>query len=122
MLTYDRYIEILEKLIDELPEIFFQKLNLGVTVSDEMKIHPLSRDGELYILGEYLMEGSLGCGIVMYFTPFEVRYGMLSDEDAEIKLRHVLRHEFRHHLEFLAGEYGLIDEDIKKLSLYLENE
>ena len=38
-------------------------------------------------------------------------YGYLDREDLKDKLRHVLFHEFTHHLEFLARNYDLEIED-----------
>ena len=43
-------------------------------------------------------------------------------EQLKVKLREVLRHEFRHHIENLAGERGLEIEDEKFINKYLGKE
>ena len=63
---------------------------------------------DLYILGEYCEDPYLGRSIVIYYGSIEPVCGDLSPLELRRELRDTLRHEFRHHVEALAGETGLI--------------
>lgn len=75
---------------------------------------------DLYILGEYCQDPYLGRSIVIYYGSFEPVFGDLSPLELRRELRDTLRHEFRHHVEALAGENGLDLEDEAWLAEYLE--
>lgn len=122
MITIDKYEEMLETLCDELPEGLFEDLNLGITISEELKSDPRSEKTELYIMGEYYYSGAMGRGIVMYYTPFAERYGELEEEKMLAKLREILRHELRHHIEYMAGDFDLKEEEEEKIEKYLDGE
>ncbi len=119
-MTLAEYAETLDALAEELPKVFFDRLNLGVVVEERIKRHAASRrDAPMYILGEYIHGGGTGRGIRMYYGSFIAVYGD-SPRDTQIaELRGILRHEFRHHLEFLAGEDALVREDRAQLREYL---
>jgi hypothetical protein len=44
--------------------------------------------------------------IVLYYGSFARAYPQADAGEAKNLLRGVLRHEFRHHLEYLGGEHG----------------
>ena len=117
-MSRDEYERILGDLLDELPECFFRKLNLGVVISDRYKPHPQSRGDDLLVLGEY-QRSTLGRQIVMYWPAFSRLYGHLSPLRARKELRAILRHEFRHHMEALAGENALELADMEQIRRYL---
>ncbi|MFB0919222.1 MAG: metallopeptidase family protein [Clostridiaceae bacterium] len=118
-MTPDRMLEILDMLADELPEVFFDRLNLGISVIDEVRYDPLSREGDpLFILGRYIKD-FMGRRIEIYYGSFMRVFGYLNEEQMTIKLRETLRHEFRHHLENLGGERDLEWEDLDRLRDYL---
>jgi hypothetical protein len=56
---------------------------------------------------------------LIYYGSFIRVYGELDLPEAKEKLRGVLLHEFRHHLESLAGERGLEIEDEINFREYL---
>lgn len=118
MIDIDRFGEILGDLLDELPEAFFDELNLGVRVDPNVKIHPEARENDLYILGEY-ETSSMGNGIAIYYGSFEKLYGSIGEDALKDELRRTLRHEFRHHMEGRAGERGLEIQDERDLKEYL---
>ena len=120
MMTIDEMHEVLDKLAEELPEVFFKELNGGIVLLPESKESEYSRKKDLYTLGEYHRGGAMGSYIKIYYGSFERLFGHLSDEAMERELRHTLRHEFRHHMEHLAGERGLEIEDNDFLRDYLE--
>ncbi len=111
--------DILADLCDELPEIFFKELNLGVVLSEKLLMNPHSRPNvPLYIMGQYV-RSPIGRQIFIYFGSFKAVYGRADKAALITKLREVLRHEFRHHIEYLAGERGLEIEDIEQIKKYL---
>jgi len=117
--SIERINDLLDILAEELPPIFFEKLNLGIVLLDELKRHPASQRDDLFILGEYT-RGPIGNGIKVYYRSLKAVFKYLDEEKLIEKLRGVLRHEFRHHLEFLSGERGLEIEDEDFLKAYQE--
>ena len=95
MIDLAEYRRIVSELIDELPEEFFRKLSGGVVVS------------EAIVIPDYAVGHDPTAG------PAETK---------EI-LRGILRHEFRHHLEFLSGIHdtsSLEAQDERQKQSYLE--
>lgn len=118
VMSIDEMQEILSDLVDELPAPFFRELTGGISLVREVKYNPQGVNNELYILGSY-HRGGMGRLITLYYGSFTAVFGHL-DRDAMVQeLRRVLRHEFRHHLESLAGEKGLELEDEVFIQNYL---
>lgn len=102
MLEIDAVGEIVADLIDELPQEVFDELSGGVLLVPEEK-----KDGaNLYIMGEYQRD-LIGKRVVLYYGSFAALYRHASKERWIRELRSVLRHEFMHHVEGLAGEREL---------------
>jgi len=122
MITFDEVGEILDELAEELPEEFHQELNGGIVLLPGTKLHPRSADPRrLYILGEYHHRPrGLGRYIVIYYGSFVRLYGTADPERQRKELRRVLRHEFTHHIESLAGERGLEVKDAIAMARYRE--
>ena len=102
MLSLDEYKKIISELLDELPEAFFQKLSGGVIVSEAAVIPYYARGNDLYTLGEYQIYSGIR-QIVMFKGSFDRIYPYADAAEARDLLRGILRHEFRHHLEYLGG-------------------
>ncbi|NLD11027.1 metallopeptidase family protein [Aminicella lysinilytica] len=119
-ITLEKFREITADMMDELPEIFFNELNNGVIVQDYAKPHPQRLADDLYILGEYHRSSSSGRGIVLYYGSFARMFPYYDEEQMTVKVREVLRHEFRHHLEGLSGLRDLEVEDDIFLRNYLD--
>ena len=69
------------------------------------------------IMGEYSRSGQ-GNKITIYYGSFASTCWWMTEEQLKDKLREVVRHEFRHHMENLAGMYGadsLEHEDIEEI-------
>ena len=81
-------------------------------------LHSAAEDHDLFILGEYHIDRYLGRFIVLYYGSFAQCYGSCSEEEIQVQIRKVLLHEFRHHLESLAGERDLEIEDAVNVSQY----
>ncbi|QOX62642.1 metallopeptidase family protein [Anoxybacterium hadale] len=118
MITIEEMEQILEELAEELPAEFYRELNGGILLLPETKISPEAKKNDLYTMGQYRYNPSMGRYIVIYYGSFEALYAALPTENLKQKLREVLRHEFTHHLEDLAGERDLEKEDEAELERY----
>ncbi|MGE5494488.1 MAG: metallopeptidase family protein [Burkholderiales bacterium] len=119
MISIDEMENMLNELAAELPEEFFRELNGGVILLSQAKLHPESKGGGLYALGEYYSGGAMGRYIAIYYGSFIKVYGGVSVERLRAELRKTLRHEMRHHLESLSGERDLEIEDEQYIAKYL---
>ncbi|OFO61619.1 hypothetical protein HMPREF3023_08850 [Peptoniphilus sp. HMSC075B08] len=113
----DEVEEILEDICEFIPSYAFDHLNGGIILSEDKKYHEESREDDLLIMGEY-QRSILGNMIKIYYGSFMEMYRYSSRERLKEKLEEVLLHEFTHHLEFLANEWGLVIEDKKFLEEY----
>jgi len=120
MLTMDEMEKILDEIAESFPPEIFQKLNGGIILQPEMKLNPIGKDQDLFILGEYHFDSILGRYITIYFGSMTKVYGYLSRENMMEKLKSTLKHEFRHHLESLAGEKDLEIADKQYIEAYLK--
>ena len=105
MISSEEYKKIISELLDELPEAFFQKLSGGVIVSEAAVIPYYARGNDLYTLGEYQIYSGIR-QIVMFKGSFDRIYPYADAAEARDLLRGILRHEFRHHLEYLGGVHN----------------
>ena len=102
MISLEEYKKIISELMDELPEAFFQKLSGGVIVSEAVVMPDYAQGNDLYTMGEYQIYSGIR-QIVMYKGSFDRAYPLADAGRARELLRGILRHEFRHHLEYLGG-------------------
>ena len=117
MVDIDRFFEMLTEVCEELPDDFFRELHYGVHLSEEYKPSPYARNDDLVIMGEY-SRSPQGNKITIYYGSFERTCWWMTEEQLKNKLRETVRHEFRHHMENLAGMYGadsLEHEDMEEL-------
>ena len=105
MIRTAEYRKIIAELLDELPDAFFRELSGGVIVTEASMRPDYAHGDDLYILGLYKVFSGVR-QIVMYKGSFDRVYPQADAEEARTLLRGVLRHEFRHHLEFLGGVHG----------------
>lgn len=120
MATIEEVQVILDEIAEELPLEIFKDLNGGIILMPQVKMHKKSMNDDLYVMGEYRNERISGRYIVIYYGSVEKLYGNLSRNKLKNKLRSVVKHEFIHHLESLAGERALEVEDEQKLAEYLK--
>ena len=102
MITTEQYNHIITELLDELPEEFFRELSGGVIVSEAMVIPDYAQGNDLYTMGQYQIYSGIR-QIVMFRGSFNSAHPNVDLFEAKNLLRGILRHEFRHHLEVLAG-------------------
>ncbi|MDD3141534.1 MAG: metallopeptidase family protein [Lachnospiraceae bacterium] len=118
MLTIEEVKEILADLVDELPEEIFTDLNGGIALLPNMKINPNDVAETLYTMGEYQVSNLTGRMIVIYYGSFQ---RVMGDKPRALwiqRLREVLRHEFTHHVEILAGDNTLEKWDKEQMARY----
>lgn len=121
MIGVTEYKTIVSELLDELPEAFFRELSGGVIVSETAAVPKYARGDDLFTMGEYRIYSGVR-QIVLYKGSFDRAYPQADAEQAKRILRGVLRHEFRHHMEYLGGDHGadsLEAEDERKKQAYL---
>ena len=121
MISTEQYEAIISGLMDELPEAFFRELNGGVIMSEALMIPDYAHGNDLYTLGQYQVHYGMR-QIVMFKGSFDRLYPQADVHQAREILRGVLRHEFRHHIEFLGGIHNsssLEAEDERKKQAYL---
>ena len=119
MYTIDQTQAMLEELSEQIPDVFFTKLNGGICLLEEEKLHDESKPGcPLYIMGEYHHNRQMGSYINIYYGSFIKVHGGLSESGFKEKLFETLRHEFQHHIERLAGDRTLEIDDKVRLMRY----
>ena len=105
MIDRERFETIVSELLDELPEAFFLELSGGVLVSDEAPQPAYAKSDDIYVFGEYRVS-KLGRQVVVYKGSYDRLYPNADEGFLRRDLRRVIRHEFRHHMEFLSGIHG----------------
>lgn len=121
MIGMEEYRSIVSELMDELPAEFFRELTGGVIVSDALVIPDYARGDDLYTMGQYQVYSGVR-QIVMFKGSFDRLYPQADAAEARRILRGILRHEFRHHLEYLGGIHNsssLEAEDARQKQDYL---
>lgn len=119
MITIDEMQDMLEEITEEVPEAFFKDLNGGILLLPEAKLSKEARHNDLYTLGEYVSDHSMGRYIIIYYGSFSKLFKDASIRSMRRQLRETLFHEFTHHLERLAGERGLEIKDQEQMERYL---
>lgn len=117
MISLDEMEVLLESIVEKFPQEIFKELNGGIILLPDLKRNKIGNN--LFIMGEYHKGGPQGRYITIYYGSFKRIYGHLDEEKLKERLTEVLKHEFTHHLESLAGERGLEVEDEKFINDYL---
>lgn len=120
MYTIDETEIMLNEIAEEIPRELYNELNGGIVLKAEVKLHPQNKAKDLFILGEYHRGGQLGNFIAIYYGSFVQTFGNASLAEYKEQLRRVLKHEFLHHLEGLAGVKDLEVEDAVEIQKYLK--
>ena len=121
MISIEEYRTIVSELLDELPEAFFRELSGGVIVSEALVIPDYARGNDLFAMGQYQVFSGVR-QIVLFKGSFDRAYPQADAAQAREILRGVLRHEFRHHMEYLGGVHNsssLEAEDEREKQAYL---
>jgi len=117
MVSFEETGSLLDEIAAEMPDDIYVDLNGGINLLPDEKMHPGGGDGELYVMGEYC-HNNLGRYINVYYGSVMRVHGYLSLRRLKEKLSGILKHEFTHHLESLAGERDLIVKDMIDIEKY----
>jgi len=120
MITIEEMEQMLDEIAEELPQEFYKELNGGIILLPETKRNTELKSDDLYILGQYHRNGSMGRYISIYYGSIMAICGNQSNERIKNQLKKTLKHEFTHHLESLGGERGLEIEDEKEMAKYAQ--
>ena len=120
MISIEEMEALLNEIAEALPDEFYKYLNGGIVLLPEEK--PNKQADNLYILGQYHRDVHLGRFITIYYGSFCRVYGYYPKDQIKEKLKETLLHEFRHHLESLAGEKDLEIEDANKILEYINRQ
>lgn len=109
---------MVEEMVGEIPQAFLRDLQ-GVHVLEQAK--PEEDYVDVWRLGEYLDPGpenflgageGLGRHVALYYGSFLAVADGDPDFDWEAEAWETLTHELRHHVESLAGDGSLIEQDM----------
>lgn len=119
-MTYSAFQTLLAEMVDDIPDEFLTGLQ-GVHALPEARLEP--DFNEVYRLGEYLDPGpesflgageGLGRHVALYYGSFQKVAEHDPSFDWEAELWETLTHELRHHVESLAGDVSLIEDDLRR--------
>ena len=102
MICMEEFRKIISELLDELPEAFFRGLTGGVIVSEGTMVPDYAQNNNLYTMGQYRVFSGVR-QIVIYKGSFDRVFPLADAAETRRRMRGILRHEFRHHLESLGG-------------------
>ena len=117
-MTYERFRATVEAMLDDIPDEFLQGLQ-GVHALREARAEEGYRD--VWRMGEYLDPGpddflggsdGLGRHVALYWGSFRKIAKGDPEFDWEEEIWETLTHELQHHVESLAGDGRLIDQDL----------
>ena len=112
--TYEQMGDLLEEIASQFPDVFFEGLDGGIQLEEQVLPDPDFPPGEMYIMGEYCHD-LLGRYIVLYYGSFAA---LLEGEDESVWREEIfltVAHEFTHHLEDTAMLHTLDDADAEFL-------
>lgn len=114
--SFETFADMLDGAVDRIPPRFLRGLTGGFNLRKGKK-----REGEYYILGEYIEDDMLGCFIVFYYGSFVGLLGDQPDDCWEAEIMDTVLHEMQHHLELQAGCDDLGQKEIAELLFELQN-
>lgn len=117
MISIDEMTDMLDEIAESFPPALFVNLNGGINVLPDVKTNP--RGQGLYILGEYHRDSIFGRSIIIYYGSITLIYEHVGKEQMKAQLSSILKHEFRHHLESLAGDRSLEIDDEQWIRKFL---
>jgi len=118
MLDFDMLNRMLDEAAEKIPREIYSRLNGGIVLSPEAKLHPGAKQNDLYIMGEYHRDSMMGRYIIIYGGSFCKLYSDAPLPHVRRELEKTLKHELTHHMESLAGECDLEIKDRIKIEKY----
>ena len=92
MMTLEVFRQIVEELLEELPEEFFRELTGGVIVSENVLVPGYAQGDDLYTMGLYSVFSGVR-QIIIYKGSFDRVYPDAEPAQAKDILRGVVRHD-----------------------------
>lgn len=117
MFTFEEIGCMLDEICEEIPQPFFERLNGGINLLPDAKMHEQAINGDLYIMGEYHHD-ALGRYINIYYGSIMKSCVDYTPERMRRRLKKLLLHEFTHHIEAQAGERTLEIKDEERMEEY----
>lgn len=123
-MTFERFRQTAEAMLEGIPDEFLRGLQ-GLHVLPDARLEDGFED--VYRMGEYMDPGpenflgagdGLGRHIALYYGSFAVIAEDDSNFDWDEEIWETLTHELRHHVESLAGDESLIEEDERRDALF----
>ncbi len=117
-MTFEEFEHLIAEMVDEVPAEFMRGLQ-GVHVLPEARREE-GYDEDVFRMGEYMDPGPedfLGSGdgigrhVAIYYGSFRAIASQDPEFDWEDEAWETLTHELKHHVESLAGEDFLVQED-----------
>lgn len=115
--SFNKFAAMLDQTVDSIPPHFLCDLTGGFNLQKCVK-----REGEYYILGEYIEDGIGGCFIVFYYGSFVELLEDEPDDCWEAEIIDTMLHEMQHHLESLAGRDDLAQKEMEELARAMQKE
>ena len=123
-MSFEEFQRLIEQMVAEIPPEFMEGLQ-GVHVIEEVK----EEEGydDVVRMGEYLDPGpadflgageGLGRHVAIYYGSFATIAADDPDFDWEEEAWETLTHELRHHVESLAGEDFLVQDDVEQAKAF----
>lgn len=116
-MTLEAFERTVTDMLDEVPEAFLVGLQGVHVLPDEIA----EQGGDVFRMGEYLDPGpdaflggdeGLGRHVALYYGSFKRIAEDDPNFDWEAEIWDTLTHELQHHVESLAGDGRLIEEDL----------
>jgi hypothetical protein len=108
--SIDSFTGMAGRMIDGIPDRFLKDLNGGFNITGECK-----KDGDYFIMGEYINDDLLGAVIMLYYGSFVALLAGQGVAAWESELKETILHELRHHVEIMAGVDYLSEEEKEEL-------
>ncbi len=106
----DAFRRVVDQVLSGLPSDLFRNLNGGVLVLPGTKA-----DGDFLVMGEYIEDPAMGNLIALYYGSFVEELGDAPDSEWAEEIEETVLHEFRHHVELMAGVDFLSEEEREEL-------
>ena len=110
MYTFDQIAEILDDIVDALPEKLLRGLT-GIYLNEGTKHNDKIPSNKYYVMGQYIVEPQLGKRIELYYGSIIAVHGGQTLSELCAELHKIVKHELQHHVETLAGCDDLVKQD-----------
>jgi len=111
MYTFEEIGEMLDDIVDSIPNKFLRELTGGIYLKHEFKHNDRIPSDQYFVLGQYFYSPILGSWIYIYYGSVMALYIDAAPEEVKSRLRETVEHELQHHIERLAGQNTLERED-----------